>query len=151
MGSPRHCRKPTIHRKSKGKAKASSNNVVGNTTRETEEEVTSLTSSGEEKSALAANTGTLSMSKTRSDKQYLKQYGQLVANSSQPGKEIAERFTKQPVDKQKEIRYAKGLQKDDARLLTPFRFDVLAQLADIPAWITLYKLLRLFKSTREVL
>ena len=37
------------------------------------------------------------------------------------------------------------------RPLTPFRFDVLAQLANIPTWITLYKILRLFKSTREAL
>jgi len=41
------------------------------------------------------------------------------------------------VDKQKELSYAKALQKDDARSLTPFRFDVLAQLANIPARITL--------------
>ena len=34
---------------------------------------------------------------------------------------------------------------------TPYRFDVLAQLANIPAGITLYELLRLSKSTREAL
>ena len=34
---------------------------------------------------------------------------------------------------------------------TPFRFDVMAQLANISARITLYKLLRLFKSTRDAL
>ena len=33
----------------------------------------------------------------------------------------------------------------------PYRFDVLAQLANIPARITLYELLRLSKSTREAL
>jgi len=32
-----------------------------------------------------------------------------------------------------------------------FRFDVLAQLANIPARITLYEFLRLFKSTRDAL
>jgi len=32
---------------------------------------------------------------------------------------------------------------------TLFRFDDMAQLADIPATITLYKLLRLSKLTRE--
>jgi len=53
------------HRKFKGKAKASSNNMVGISTRETEEDVASLTSSGEEKSALAAKTGFPSMSKTQ--------------------------------------------------------------------------------------
>ena len=35
------------------------------------------------------------------------------------------------------------------RQLTPFYFDVLAQLANIPVRITLYELLRLSKSTRE--
>jgi len=74
-----------------------------------------------------------------------------VANSSQPVKETFEQPTKQPVDKQKELRYAKALQKDDVRLLTPFLFNVLAQLANIPARITLYELLRLFKSTRKAL
>jgi len=64
-------------------------------------------------------------------------------------KEIAEQSIKQLMDKQKEFRYAKDLQKDDVTPLTPFRFDVLAQLANIPARITLYELLRFFKSTRE--
>jgi len=57
-----------MHRKSKGKAKASSSNMVGISTRETEEDVTSLTSSGEEESVLAADTSTPFMSKTRFDK-----------------------------------------------------------------------------------
>ena len=56
----------------------SSSNVVGILTRETEEDVASLTSSGEEDSPFAADIGTPSMSKTRSSKQYLKQYGLLV-------------------------------------------------------------------------
>ena len=34
---------------------------------------------------------------------------------------------------------------------TSFRFDVKAQLADIPTRITLYEVLRLFKSTRDAL
>jgi len=63
------------NRKSKGKTRASSSNVVCIFRRETEEDVTSLTSSGEEKSAFAADTGTLFTSKTQSGKQFLKQYG----------------------------------------------------------------------------
>jgi len=62
-----------------------------------------------------------------------------------------EQSIKQPVDKQKELCDAKALQKDDVRLLTPFRFDVLAQIANIPTRITLNELLKLFKSTREAL
>ena len=45
------------NRKSKGKAKASSSNVIGISTRETEEDVVSLTSSGEEGFAFAADIG----------------------------------------------------------------------------------------------
>ena len=56
------------------------------------------------------------------------------------------------MEKQKEIRYAKTLPKDKAEgSSTPYRFDVLAQLANIPARITLYELLRLSKSTKEAL
>ena len=56
------------------------------------------------------------------------------------------------MEKQKEFRYAKSLLKDKAEgSLAPYHFDVLAQLANIPARITLYELLRLSKSTREAL
>ena len=59
---------------------------------------------------------------------------------------------KQPVENQKEFWYAKALPKDKAEgSITPYRFDVLAQLANIPARITLFELLRLSKSTREAL
>ena len=58
--------------KFKGKAKASSNNMMGISTRKTEKDVASLISSGEDDSALAAETGTPSMLKARSYKQYLK-------------------------------------------------------------------------------
>ena len=78
------------NRKSKGKAKASSSNVVGISTRETEEDVTSLTSTGEAESTFAANTGAPLTSKTRSGKQYLKQYGEPIVNSPQPAKETIE-------------------------------------------------------------
>ena len=58
--------------KSKGKAKVSSSNVMGISTRETEEDVASLTSLGEVESAFAADTGAPPTLKTRSGKQYLK-------------------------------------------------------------------------------
>ena len=48
-----------------------------------------------------------------------------------------EQPVKQPVDKQKKLRYAKTLQKGDVRPSTLFYFDILAQLANIPARITL--------------
>jgi len=52
------------NRKFKGKAKVSSSNVMCISTRKTEEDVASLTSSGEEKSAFAADTGAPPTSKT---------------------------------------------------------------------------------------
>jgi len=56
------------------------------------------------------------------------------------------------VEKQKEFRYAKSPPKNKVEGSSrPYRFDVLAQLANIPARITLYELLRLSKSRREAL
>jgi len=60
------------NKKSKGKAKVSSINMVSISTRKTEEVVVSLTNSGDEESAFAADTCTPLTSKTRSNKQYLK-------------------------------------------------------------------------------
>ena len=68
-------------KKSKGKAKASSNNVVGISIGETEEDVISLTSSREEELAFAADIGAPPTLKTRSGKQYLKQYCELMVDS----------------------------------------------------------------------
>ena len=71
---------------------------------------------------------------------------------SKPTTESAKPFTKQPVERQKELQFSKALSKDIAEgSATPYRFDVLTQLANIPARITLYDLLRLSKSTREAL
>jgi len=70
------------NKKSKGKAKVSSSNVVGISTRETKEDVASLTSSEEEESAFAADTGAPPKSKTQSEKQYLKQYIEPIVDST---------------------------------------------------------------------
>jgi len=60
---------------------------VGISIRETEEDVTSLTSSGEEESAFAADIGPPPILKTRSIKQYLKQYSEPMVDSPQPAEE----------------------------------------------------------------
>jgi len=73
--------------------------VVGFSTRETEEDVTFLTSSGDEEFAFAADIGTPPTSKTRSGKQYLKQHGELMVNSSQPVEETIEQSRKPSVKK----------------------------------------------------
>ena len=50
------------------------------------------------------------------------------------------------------VHYAKALPNDKAKgSSTPFSFNVMAQLANISACITLYKLLKLFKSIRKAL
>jgi len=55
------------------------------------------------------------------------------------------------VKKQKELCYVKALQKGGVRQSTPFHINVLAQLANIPARITLYEVLSFFKSIRDAL
>ena len=75
-----------------------------------------------------------------------------MANLSKPTSEPTKQSTKQSVEKQKELWYAKVLPKDKAEgSSAPYRFDVVTQLANIPARIILYELLRLSKSTREAL
>jgi len=75
----------------------------------------------------------------------------MVANSPKPTPEPTKPSTKQPVEKQKELQYSKPLPKDKAEGSSVYYlFVVLAQLANISARITLYELLRLLKSTREV-
>ena len=55
-------------------------------------------------------------------------------------------------EKQKEIWFDHVLKKPSGPGLNmPFRFDILAQLANIPARITIHELLRLSKETREAL
>jgi len=55
-------------------------------------------------------------------------------------------------EKQKEVWFDRVLKKTLAPGLdAPFRFDILAQLANIPARITVYELLRLSKETRDAL
>jgi len=89
------------------------------------------------------------MAETRSGQSYLKKYDELTANPPKPTLEPTKPSAKQPVEKQKELRYARALPKDKAEgTSTPYRFDVLAQLAKIPTRITLFELLRLSKSIR---
>jgi len=82
------------------------------------------------------------MAETRSSQQYLKKYDEAVARSSKLAKELAKQPTKQLLEKQKDLWYTKDLPKDKMKgSSTPYRFNILAQLANIPARITLYELL----------
>ena len=74
----------------------------------------------------------------------------MVTNPPKPTPKPNKQSTKQPVEKQKKLRYSKALLKDKVEgSSAPYDFVVLTQLANIPASITLYELFRLSKSTRE--
>jgi len=129
------------NRKSKGKAKALPCNVVCASSQEAKTDVLSLTDSEEETIVLAAELNAPLVAETRSGQSYLKKYDEMVAHPPKTTPEQTKQSTKQSVDKQKEIRYAKTLPKDKAEgTSAPYRFDVLAQLANIPTRITLYEL-----------
>ena len=81
---------------------------------EVKTDVPSLTDSEEETIVLAAEPNAPLMAKTRSDQSYLKKYDELAANSLKLTPKPTKQSTKQPVEKQKEIRYAKALPKDKA-------------------------------------
>jgi len=126
--------------------------VVCTSSREAETDVPSLTDSEEETTVLAAELNAPLVAETRSGQSYLKKYDELVANPPGPTSEPTRSSAKQPVEKQKELRYFKALPKDKSEgASVPYRFDFLPQLANIPTRITLYELLRLSRSTREAL
>ena len=140
------------NRKSKDKAKASPCNVVCVSSREAETDVPSRTDSEEEINVLVVELNAPLVAETHSGLLYLKKYNEMVTNLPKITPEPTKQSTKQPVEKQKGIRYAKAFPKDKAEGSSPpYHFDILAQLANILARITLYVLLRLSKSIREAL
>ena len=99
------------NRKSKGKAKASSCNVVCASSQEAETDVLSLTDSEEEMIILAAELNKPLVTETHSGQSYLKKYDEMVASSPKPTIESAKPFAKQLVEKQKELQFFKALPK----------------------------------------
>jgi len=106
--------------------------------------------------ALAAQPSTSQPVGTHSAKQYLRQYDQTPNKAPQ----LTTSGTAAPVlspvpkdkEKQKEIRFDESLKKNPSRgLNAPFRFNILAQQANIPPHIILHELLRLSKEMREAL
>lgn len=81
---------------------------------------------------------------TQSSKSYLKNYSKIGLNmpAEAPKEMLVERI---------ELRFEKGSKKDYEATITPFQFDMLAQVGNIPARITLHKLLWLSKTTRDAL
>ena len=98
--------------KSKGKVKVSPCNVVCASSREAETDVPSLTDSEEETIVLATKPNAPLMAGTRSGQLYLKKYNEMMANPPKPTQESTKQSTKQLVEKQKELRYAKSLLED---------------------------------------
>lgn len=76
----------------------------------------------------------------------------MEANTSQPPQEPVKQPDKLAVEKIKEFRFNKVLPKDVSEGLgQPFHFEVLSQLENTHARITLYKLFRLSKDTKDTL
>ena len=67
--------------------------------RETEKDVASLTSLGEEETDFAGNNGAPPTLKTQSGKQYLKQYDEPMVDLPHPAEETIEQSTKPSVKK----------------------------------------------------
>ena len=115
-----------------------------------------LCDSKDEKHALAAQDVAPQPTVTRSGKSYLRQY-EKTTDETQQSTTSAElpvlASVPTPVkEKQKEVWFDHVLKRTSGLGLdAPFRFDILAQLANIPAQITIHELLRLLKETREAL
>src|SRR3954465_11087374 len=139
--------------KSRGKTKQA--NVIIASTIEPDSDVNDLTDSEEEGEVLAAGVAGPLAAATRSGQPYLRNYDdapvQQLKPSQKPVTEPAEQPKATP-EKPKEVRYNRPLNKGKAiEVSQSFRFDIINQLAYIPARITIYELLKLSKSTREAL
>ena len=116
----------------------------------------SLSDSEEEKHACATQADTPQQTGTRSEKSYLRQYEKSTDEAQQQTMSV-QIPASAPVpakgkEKPKEVRFDHMLKKPPGQGFdTPFRFDILAHLANIPARITIHELLRLSKETREAL
>jgi len=116
----------------------------------------SLSDSEGEKHACTTQDDVPQPTSTRSGKSYLKQYEKATDRTQQQMTSVqvpasASVLTKGK-EKPREVRFDHVLKKPSGPGLdTPFRFDILTQLANILARITIHELLRLSKETREAL
>ena len=108
----------------------------------------SLSESEGEKHAYTAQADVPQPTGTRSEKSYLKQYEKVTDETRQQTTSV-QILIPAPVpttgkEKQKEVWFDHVLKKPSGPGLNMlFRFDILAQLANIPARITIHELLRL--------
>src|SRR3954471_13896288 len=144
----------TVSRK-KSRSKTKQANVIIASSIEPDSDVNSLTGSEDEEDVLAASVARPLAAATRSGQLYLRNYDNAPVQQLEPSQEPVTEPAEQPKtapEKPKEVRYNRSLNKGKAvEVSQPFRFDIINQLANIPARITLYELLKLSKSTRETL
>jgi len=143
----------------KFKLKGKSCNTVSLTKDDDAMTIASLSDSEEEKFALAAQPAATQPLGTRSGRPYSRQYDQTVDETQRPMTSgtiapVQVSVLSPALDKKE----AKGglidklLKKNPSKgLNAPFRFDILSQLANISAQITLHELLHLSKEIREAL
>ena len=118
--------------------------------------IASLSDSESERHACTTQADVSQPMGTRSEKSYLKQYEKITDETQQKTMSVQVSIPP-PIptprkEKQKEVQFDRVLKKPSGLgLNVPFRFDILAQLANIPARITIHELLRLLKETREAL
>src|SRR3954463_16752669 len=140
-------------KKSRGKTKQA--NVIIASSIEPDSDDNSLSGSAEEEEALAAGVAGPLATATRSGQPYLRNYDDALVQQVEPSQEPITEPAEQPktaAEKSKKVRYNRPLNKGKAvEVSQPFRFDIINQLANIPARITLYELLKLSKSTRRLL
>src|SRR5256886_1080738 len=140
-------------KKSRGKTKQA--NVIIASSIEPDSDVNSLTDSEDEEEVLAASVARPLAAATRSGQPYLRNYDDAPVQQLEPSQESVTEPAEQPKttpEKPKEVRNNRPLKKAKAvEVSQPFRFDIINQLANIPARITLNELLKLSKSTREAL
>src|SRR5438045_1278158 len=144
----------TVSRK-KSRGKTTQVNVIIASTIEPDSDVDSLSDSEEEGEVLAAGVAGPLPAATRLGQPYLKNYDDAPVQQLEPSREQVTEPAEQPKgtpEKPKEVWYNRPLNKENAiEVSQPFRFDIINQLANIPARITLYELLKLSKLTREAL
>src|SRR5205809_1758087 len=130
-------------------------NAIIASTIEPDSDVNSLSDSEEEREVLAASVATPLATATRSGQPYLRNYDDAPVQQLEPSQDPVTEPAEQPKttpEKPKEVRYNRSLNKRKAiEVSQPFRFDIINQLANIQARITLYELHKLSKSTREAL
>src|SRR4051812_35012525 len=125
--------------KSRGKTKQA--NVIIASTIEPDSDVNSLTDSEEEGEVLATGVARPLAAATRSGQPYLRNYDDAPVQQPEPSQEPVTKPAEQPKptpEKPKEVRYNRPLNRGKAvEVSQPFRFDIINQLANIPARITL--------------